>query len=370
MFKQISQSFLLSALVLFGVSAQANDMRVKDLTTIEGVRPNQLIGYGLIVGLDGTGDKTNQSPFTSQSIVSMLNKSGVVIPPETLIQTKNTAAVMVTAELPAYAQPGQRIDITVSSLGNAKSIRGGTLLMTPLKAIDGEIYAVAQGNVVVVGAGAEASGSSTKVNHLSAGRIPNGAIVEATVLNPALNQATLNLQLNRNDFGNATNIAAAINKKFGDGTAFPESGRTVSLRLPDANTEKIRFISQVQDITVSGATEPARVVINARTGSVAVNQAVKLSPSAVAHGNLTISIRTQPIFSQPNAFGSGETAQAEVSDIQIEQENGELIQLPLASSLTDLVKALNTMGATPSDLVAILQALKESGSLQAELTVI
>lgn len=350
--------------------AHANNVRVKDLASIQGVRSNQLIGYGLIVGLDGTGDRTNQTPFTSQSLTAMLIQSGVAIDPNARLNTRNIASVMVTAELPAYLQPGQRIDVTVSSVGNAKSIRGGTLLMTPLKGVDGEIYAVAQGNIVVVGAGAESAGSSVQINHLSAGRIPQGAIVEAAVSNPALESNRIDLLLNTNDFGNATNISAAINNVFGDGVAFPQSGRTVTLKLPEDMTKKIEFLSIVQDLEVKGAVEPARVIINARTGSVAMNQSVKLTPSAVAHGNLTIQVKTAPLISQPAPFGQGETVVAEVSEISIEEAGGEIINLPLSSTLKDLVSALNQMGAKPSDLVAILQALKESGSLQAELSII
>lgn len=350
--------------------SNASQARVKDLASIQGVRSNPLIGYGLIVGLDGTGDKTNQTPFTSQSVISMLNQSGVVIPPDLRLQTKNAASVMVTAELPPYSQPGQRIDVTVSSIGNAKSIKGGTLLMTPLKGVDGQIYAIAQGNVVVTGAGAEANGSSTKINHLSAGRVPNGAMVEAAVDNPALSEPTLDLQLHTTDFSNASSIAAAINLRFGDGVAFPKSGRSVQLRLPDSTAEKIEFLSVVQDLVVSDAVQPARIIVNARTGSVVMNQAVKLLPSAVAHGNLTIQIRSAPVISQPNPFGRGETVVTEASDIQIEQSGGELIQLPPASTLTDLVRTLNTLGAKPQDLVSIIQALKESGSIRAELTII
>lgn len=365
---------LLAAIVLLALSAGLRPVqaeRIKDLATVQGVRTNQLIGYGLIVGLDGSGDQTTQAPFTTQSLATMLQQLGVTLPPGVNPQLKNTAAVMVTAQLPAYAQPGQPIDVTVSSIGNAKSLRGGTLILTPLKGADGLIYAMAQGNVVVGGAGAAAAGSKVQINHLSAGRVPSGATVERAVPNAVLENDTIQLELKTTDFTAATQVADAINRKAGAAGAVAQAidARVIRVKLP-AGDKRVAFMSELENIDVSAVTPPARVIVNARTGSVVMNQSVTLAPSAVAHGNLSVSISTTPSVSQPGAFSQGSTVVTEKADIQIKQDGAALMMLDSGAKLADVVKALNSLGATAQDLIAILQALKAAGSLKAELEII
>lgn len=373
------QSFIKSTLAALAVAASvlvaapANataQVRIRDLASVQGVRSNPLYGYGIVVGLDGTGDQTTQTPFTTQSIISMLQQSGVNLPPGTNMQLKNVASVMVTANLPAFAQPGQTVDVTVASLGNAKSLRGGLLLMTPLKGADGRVYALAQGQLVVGGAGASASGSKTQINHLSAGRIPNGGQIELAVASPFNLGDTLTLELNSTDFSNATRMVAAINKTFGDGTAQALDGRTVRVRAPQSPDDRVAFLSRVQDLSISESIATAKVIINARTGSVVMNQAVALEPCAVAHGNLTVKISTTPVVSQPAPFSQGQTVVTQQSNIEVSQAGGQLIEMKGGAQLSDVVKALNALGATPADLISILQAMQQAGSLKAELEVI
>ena len=357
--------------LLLTIAAPVRAERIKEIATLQGVRTNQLLGYGLVVGLDGSGDQTTQAPFTTQSLGTMLQQLGVTLPPGVNPQLKNTAAVMITTQLPAYAQPGQPIDVTVSSIGNAKSLRGGTLLLTPLKGADGLIYAMAQGNVVVGGAGASAAGSKVQINHLSAGRVPGGATVERAVPNLVLENDTIQLELKTTDFTAATQVADAINRKAGAGGAIAQAidARVIRVKLP-ANDKRVAFLSELENIDVSSVTPPARVIVNARTGSVVMNQSVTLAPSAVAHGNLSVSISTTPMVSQPNAFSGGTTVATEKADIQIKQDGAALMMLESGAKLADVVKALNSLGATAQDLIAILQALKAAGSLKAELEII
>lgn len=350
--------------------AQAQAVRLKEIAAVQGVRPNQLMGYGLVVGLDGTGDQTTQTPFTAQSLNAMLQQMGITVPAGTPMQVKNVAAVLVTATLPPFAQPGQPLDINVSSLGNAKSLRGGTLIATPLKGADGQVYALAQGNVVVVGAGASAGGSKVTVNHLSAGRIPAGATVERAVPSPWLQGTAIQYDLQSDDFNTAREVANAINKAKGPGTAEALSGRSVMVRLPQQAGDRVAFMADLENIAIDRATPSAKIVVNARTGSIVMNQAVTIGPCAVAHGNLSVTISSTPVVSQPNPLSQGQTVVTEKADIQINQEPGTLIQMPAGSKLTDVVKALNTLGANPQDLLAILQAMKAAGALQAELEVI
>ncbi|HEY1090689.1 MAG TPA: flagellar basal body P-ring protein FlgI [Burkholderiaceae bacterium] len=358
------------AAALFLLAGVADAARIKELAAVAGVRSNQLTGYGLVVGLDGTGDQTTQAPFTGQSLTAMLQQFGVLMPAGVQMQPRNIAAVMVTAQLPAFAQPGQAIDINVSSIGNAKSLRGGTLVATALKGADGQIYALAQGNLIVGGAGAAAGGSKVTVNHLSAGRIPGGAQVERVVANGLQNGDTIRLDLDAADFATASKVAHAINRVKGAGTALALDGRVVSVKAPNSPDARVAFLADLENISVELADPAARVVINARTGSVVVNQAVTLSPCAIAHGNLTVTISSTPIVSQPGPLSSGQTVVAQKTDIAINQQPGALIQLPAGVKLTDVVKALNTLGATPQDLLAILQAMKTAGALMAELEVI
>jgi flagellar P-ring protein precursor FlgI len=346
------------------------NVRIKELAAVQGVRSNQLLGYGLVVGLDGTGDQATQSPNTTQSLQSLLQQLGVTLPPGVSLSPRNVAAVLVTAQLPPFAQPGQTIDVTVSSMGNSKSLRGGTLIATPLRGADGQIYALAQGNLLVGGAGASAGGSKVQINHLSAGRIPEGASVERSVPTPLLDGEALTLGVNASDYATAAAIAEAINRHHGDDTATPLDGRSVRVKMPAQPGARLAFLAAIENLTVQLAQPAARVVLNARTGSVIVNDAVTLGPCAVAHGNLSVTISTTPVVSQPNALAGGQTVQAEKSDIAISQQGGALIALPAGAKLADVVKALNSLGATPMDLLAILQAMKTAGALNAEIEVI
>jgi len=359
----------LLAIGLMMITPLARAERIKDISNIQGVRANQLIGYGLVVGLDGTGDMTTQTPFTVQSIISMMNQLGITIPPGTSLQLKNVAAVMVTSSLPAFAQPGQTLDVTVSSMGNAKSLRGGTLLMTPLKGADGQIYAMSQGNLVVGGVGAAANGSQTQINHLSVGRISEGATVERALPNTLLHQDIVKLELKESDFSTANNVVEAINKKFGPMTAQAESGRVIQVRPPESMS-RVSFLANLETINVALAATPAKIILNARTGSVVMNKAVTLDSCAVSHGNLSVVINTSPVISQPGPFSNGQTVSTAVSEININKEPGKVLKLNNGANLADVVKALNAIGTTPQDLLAILQAMKAAGALNAELEVI
>jgi flagellar P-ring protein precursor FlgI len=362
-------ALLASAALWWPVPAQA--ARIKEVASIQGVRSNQLVGYGLVVGLDGTGDQNTQAPFATQSLLAMLQQMGVTVPPGQNMQLKNLATVMVTAQLPAFAQPGQTIDVNVSSLANAKSLRGGTLIATPLKGADGQVYAMAQGNLIVGGAGASAAGSKVQINHLSAGRIPEGATVERAVATPLAQGDSIQLDLNSSDYSTAREVVNAINQRMGPGTADALDGRAIRVRMPGSADARVAFLAEIQNLDVRPATPAAKVVINARTGSVVMNQAVTLSACAVAHGNLSVTINSTPVVSQPNALSTGgQTVVAQKSDIAITQQGGSLVEMPAGGKLTDVIKALNALGATPQDLLAILQAMKSAGALNAELEVI
>lgn len=365
----ISLALVLAAATLaWPHDAQA--ARLKEVAAVQGVRANQLVGYGLVVGLDGTGDQTTQTPFTTQSLNAMLQQMGVTVPPGTSIQLRNVAAVMVTASLPPFSQPGQTIDVNVSSMGNAKSLRGGTLIATPLKGADGQVYALAQGNLIVGGAGASAGGSKVQVNSLNAGRVPAGATVERAVPTPLAQGDTLQLDLNSADYSTARDVVKAINARMGEGSAQALDGRTVRVRMPASPDARVAFLAEIENLPIALSAPAARVVVNARTGSVVVNQAVTLAPCAVAHGSLSVTISSTPVISQPGPLSGGQTVQAEKADIAIKQDAGSLIQLPAGTQLTDVVKALNSLGATPQELLAILQAIKAAGALNAELEVI
>jgi flagellar P-ring protein precursor FlgI len=347
--------------------------RIKDLVTIQGVRGNQLIGYGLVVGLDGSGDQTTQTPFTVQSIINMLTQLGVNLPPATSLQLRNVAAVMVTASLPAFARPGQTIDVTVSSMGNAKSLRGGTLVMTPLKGADGQVYAIAQGNVLVGGIGASSQGgaSSVQVNHLSVGRISGGATVEREVRSTLGQGEYVNLELTTTDFTTARRVVDAINTQVAEGAATALDGRMIQVRAPEGNDQRVAFLASIENLSVQPAPAMAKVIVNGRTGSVVMNQSVTLETCAVAHGNLSVIVSSEPVISQPSPFSSvGQTVQAERAQVEIRADKGAIVMLQNSVSLSEVVKALNAIGATPQDLLAILQAMKAAGALRAELEVI
>jgi flagellar P-ring protein precursor FlgI len=348
----------------------AQAARIKEVASVQGVRPNQLTGFGLVFGLDGTGDQATQAPYTPQAFAAFLQQSGIVLPPGVTMSPKNLAAVVVTAELPAFAQPGQRIDVNVSSAGNAKSLRGGLLLATALRGADGQVYALAQGNLIVGGAGAAAGGSKVQINHLAAGRVPEGATVERSVPTNLATNGLLQLDLQSNDFATARAVARAINDSKGAGVAQAMDGRVVQVRMPAQASDYVSFLADIENLDVRLERPAARVVINARTGSVVMNEAVTLNSCAVAHGSLTVTVNSTPVISQPGAFSQGNTVQAEKVDIAITQQGGALMQLPAGAKLADVVRALNTLGASPQDLLAILQALKSAGALNAELQVI
>ena len=364
------------AVVVLGctvLAAPSFAIRIKEVAEIEGVRSNQLTGFGLVVGLDGTGDQTTQMPYTSQGLSNYLQQLGITLSATTAasLQLKNVAAVLVTTQLPAFARPGQTLDVNVSSLGNSKSLKGGTLIGTALKGVDGEIYALAQGNLIVAGAGASAGGSKVQINHLSAGRIPAGAQVERVVPTTLQEGDSISLGLSATDFQTARRVAQSINRRFGEGSAQALDGRTVKVRAPTDPNARVTFVAEMEELTLEPSIPAAKVVINARTGSIVLNQSVTLGPCAIAHGNLSVSISSTPIISQPNALSTGgQTVVAEKASIQIRQEPGILIQLPAAPLLADVVRALNALGATPQDLLAILQAIKAAGALNAELEVI
>jgi flagellar P-ring protein precursor FlgI len=346
--------------------------RIKDMVSIAGVRANQLVGYGLVVGLNGSGDQSSLTQFTVQSMKSMLAQLGVVMPDNINPQLKNVAAVMINPELPAFAKAGQTIDVTVSSIGNASSLRGGALLMSPLKGADGQIYAIAQGNLIVGGFGIQGEdGSQITVNIPSSGRIPNGATIEREVLSafdapvPAL---TLNLH--QSDFTTAQNLAEQINLAFGEGTAMPIDGASIRVAAPVENDDKVAFMSLLENLEVDPGEAPARIIVNSRTGTVVIGSHVVVEEAAVAHGNLTVTIAENDTVSQPNAFSQGQTQTVSNSTLVVEEENNRMFLFKPGVSLDELVRAVNQVGASPSDLVAILEALEQVGALRAELIVI
>jgi flagellar P-ring protein precursor FlgI len=360
---------LILCMLLLAPLAQAE--RIKDLASVAGVRDNQLLGYGLVVGLDGTGDQTSQTPFTVQSLKSMLNQLGISIPEGVNPQVKNVAAVTVSAVLPAFSKPGQNIDVTVSSIGNAKSLRGGTLLMTPLKGADGEVYAVAQGNLVVGGFGAQGSdGSSITVNIPSVGRIPSGASVERAVAN-AFNQGNhLTLNLHRADFTTANRLAKAINDTIGMGTATALDGSSVQVNAPRDSSQRVSYVAMLENLQVQPGEAAAKIIVNSRTGTVVIGQNVKVMPAAVSHGSMTVTISEEPTVSQPAPLAGGQTAMVPGSEISVEEESSRMFLFDPGVDLQEIVRAVNQVGAAPGDLMAILEALKEAGALRAELIVI
>lgn len=358
------------ACVLFQAAPRAE--RIKDLAVVAGVRPNQLLGYGLVVGLDGTGDQTSQTPFTVQSLKSMLAQYGVVVPPDVNPQLKNVAAVTVHAELPAFAKPGQFIDVTVSSIGNAKSLRGGSLLMTPLRGADGQVYALAQGNLVVGGLGVRGNdGSSVSINIPSVGRVPNGATVERSVQSPFASMEHLYLNLHTADFTSAQRIADAVNTALDDADmAAPIDGGTVKIKAPSIASQRVGFIAFLEELEVTPGAAPAKVIVNSRTGTIVIGSHVRVSPAAVTHGSLTVSITADPLVSQPGALSAGQTEVVPRDNIEVTQESNRMFLFDSGVSLNEIVQAVNQVGAAPSDLVAILEALKQAGALHAELIVI
>lgn len=368
--KKLSTLLATLAMVLLAVPASAE--RIKDLASVGGVRNNQLIGYGLVVGLNGTGDRTTQAKFTIQTLRNMLEQLGITIPPGTNLQLNNIAAVVVSTDLPAFAKPGQTIDVTVSSIANAESLRGGTLLMTPLKGINGSVYAIAQGNLVVGGLGASGNdGSSVTINIPSVGRIPNGATVEREVPMRFAQGSTLALNLHRADFTTATRLAEGINAFVGDGTARPRDATTVDVLAPADPGQRTTFLSMLENLSIDPGEAPARVIINSRTGTVVISTHVRVTPAAVAHGSLVVTITEDYDVSQPAPFTrNGRTVITPDSQVDVEQQDSYMFLFEPGVDLNEIVQAVNNVGAAPGDLVAILEALREAGALRAELVVI
>jgi flagellar P-ring protein FlgI len=359
---------LLSSLLL---CAPARAERVKDLASVSGVRGNQLVGYGLVVGLNGTGDQTSQAPFTIQSIKNMLAKFGVTIPDTANPQLKNVAAVTVHADLPPFSKAGQTIDVTVSSIGNAGSLRGGSLIMTPLRGVDGEVYAVAQGSLIVSGFGAEAKdGSRVSVNIPSSGRIPNGASVEREVPNSFATEPYVVLNLNTPDFTTAARLMDGINKLLGTDTARAIDAVSVRVNAPVDPSQRIAYLSTLESIEIEPGDAPARVIVNSRTGTVVISSRVRVTPAAVAHGSLSVTITERQDVSQPNAFGAGTTITTPRSTIDVQEAAARMFVFQAGVNLDEIVRAVNQVGAAPGDVVAILEALKECGALRAQLIVI
>jgi flagellar P-ring protein precursor FlgI len=360
---------LTAALALTATPTQAE--RVKDLASVSGVRTNQLVGYGLIVGLDGTGDQTSQAPFTVQSIKNMLAQFGVTVPPQSNPQLKNVAAVTVHAELPPFAKPGQTIDVSVSSIGNAGSLRGGTLLLAPLRGADGEVYAMAQGSLIVSGFGVSGrDGSRIAVNVPSGGRIPGGATVEREVRSNFAMGQTVTLNLNSPDFTTATRLAEGINRMLGAGTAAAIDAVSVQVLAPADPSQRIAYVSTLEQLEIQPGEAPARVIINSRTGTVVIGSNVRVLPAAVSHGSLSVTITERTDVSQPNAFAAGQTVEVPRSEIEIDQPKARMFKFEAGVNLDAIVDAVNRVGAAPGDLVAILEALKQAGALRAELIVI
>lgn len=361
--------FLVLAAVAFAGAAGAE--RIKDVASVAGVRANQLVGYGLVVGLDGTGDQTSQTPFTVQSVKAMLAAQGISLPPNETLQLQNVAAVMVTAELPPFAKPGQTIDVTVASLGNADSLRGGLLLMTPLKGADGQVYGIAQGNVIVSGFSASgADGSSITVNIPSSGRIPDGATVERAVPSPFALGNSVVLNLHTPDFTTAKRMADAINDMLGSETAQALDAVSVKVRAPQDVDQRVSFVSFLENLEFEPGQAPARVIVNARTGTIVIGSEVRVMPAAVTHGSLTVTISENLEVSQPNPLADGATVVTPDTEILVEEQANPMFLFAPGTELSEIVSAVNRVGAAPSDLVAILQALKQAGALRAELIVI
>ena len=372
--------------------------RIKDLANIAGVRDNQLVGYGLVVGLDGTGDKTSQSPFTQQTFRNMLVQFGIKMPANRSFELKNVAAVAISAKLPPFSKIGQTIDITVSSLGNSTSLRGGELLMAELRGADNQVYAVAQGSVIVSGFGAQGSdGSKVTVNSTSSGRIPNGATIEKAIAPPFVKNGIITFELLEPDFSTATAVARAINKKFNKTIAKPTDASSINVNLrpyvravylnaehnykdeimhqttPDGPInlgDYVKYISRIENILVNPASSRARIIVNSRTGTIVIDENVMISPVAVAHGNLSVVVSEKPFVSQPNAFAEGRTVEGTASDISINQQPGRAFLLQTGISLKDLVDEINRVGAAPGDIISILEAVKAAGALHADLEII
>ena len=360
---------ILATLAATLLATPATADRIKDLGGFQGIRTNQLTGYGVVVGLPGTGDDNLE--YTVQSLKAVASRFGLQLPPGVNPGMKNAAVVLITAELPPFAKPGQKLDITVASMGKAKSLRGGSLILTPLLGADGQIYAMAQGNLAVGGLGAEgADGSRIVINVPSTGRIPEGATVERAVATGFDQTPNLTFNLARADFTTAQNVAAAINQRFGAGIADATDGVSIAVRAPTGADRRATLMSMIENLDVVSAEPPAKVIVNARTGTVVINSAVRVGPAAITHGKMTVRIDEKPQVSQPAPFSGGQTVVTPNSAVAVEEERRPMFLLAPGPKLADIVKAVNAIGASPADLVAILEALKEAGALKAELIVL
>jgi flagellar P-ring protein precursor FlgI len=366
----VVRAALLAAALLTPIAGHAE--RIKDLASVAGVRGNELVGFGLVVGLDGTGDQTSQTPFTIQAMKNMLAQLGVLVPDNVNPQLRNVAAVTVQATLPPFAKPGQTLDITVSSIGNAQSLRGGSLLMTPLRGADGQIYALAQGNLVVGGFGvAGDDGSRVSLNVPSTGRVPNGATVERMVPTSLGTTDSLILNLHSADFTTAARLTQSINASLGAGTAESVDAISVRVRAPASEADRVAYLAHIENLEVEPAAAAAKVIVNSRTGTVVIGSNVRVSPAAVAHGSLVVRITETALVSQPNQFARGSTVVVGQSDIDVQQQgDNRMFLFEPGTDLNDIVEAVNQVGAAPGDLVAILEALREAGALRAQLIVI
>lgn len=357
-------------LILSLVQSFAFAERIKDIATLAGVRTNQLVGYGLIVGLNGTGDKSG-TKYTEDSFANMLTQLGINVPAGTKLNSKNIAAVMVTAHLSSFMKKGQNLDVNVSSIGDAKSLMGGTLLLTPLKGADGRVYAIAQGNLIVSGVSAGGSdGSSVTINVPSGGRIPNGATIEADIPNPFYFSKSLTYNLNAPDFTTAKRMSEAINETMGPGTAKAIDAASIQITAPQNLDQRVDYVSVIENIEFKAAEAIAKVIINSRTGTVVISSNVVVKSAAVSHGNLVVSITETPVISQPNAFARGRTVSTKQSQVNVEQKNNHAFLLPKSVTLKEIVKGINAVGAAPTDVIAILEALQQAGALTATIIVI
>lgn len=361
----------LALFVFVGWHQYASAARLKDIAAVEGVRSNQLIGYGLVVGLDGTGDQTNQAPFTTQSFATMLKQFGITVPEGVKFQLKNVAAVAIHAEIPAFAKPGQSLDITVSSIANAKSLRGGSLLLAPLRGVDGQVYALAQGNLIVGGFGAEGKdGSKVTVNVPSVGRIPNGALVERAVPTRFGDNGRIVFNLHTADFTTAKRVARSINDLLGPEVASAMDAVSISVQAPQNPSHRVDFLSLLENLEVEPGEVAAKVVINSRTGTIVVGQHVRVEPVAITHGSLTVTVKENVEVSQPNPLAQGQTVVVPNSQVGVTEETSPMFKFNPGPTLDDIVRAVNEVGAAPGDLMAILEALRQSGALKAEIMVI
>lgn len=358
-------------LLLLSTSMSVHAERIKDLASIAGIRDNPLLGYGLVVGLDGTGDQTASVTFTEQSLRSMLVQYGVTVPPNVKLQPKNVAAVSIHAVLPPFSKPGQKIDVTASSLGNSKSLRGGTLLMSPLRGANGEVYAVAQGNLAVGGLGvAGADGSSIAINVPSVGRIPNGATVERAVPSPFADSKDITFNLHEPDFTTARRMVDAINAALGTKEAQALDAVSIAVRAPMDTSKRVAFVGYLEELQIEPGQSAGKIIVNSRTGTIVIGSNVTVGPAAVTHGSLTVTINEDVQVTQPNALANGETVVNPDTQIAVEQEDTRMFELNRGTTLSDIVQAINNVGAAPGDLVAILEALKQAGALRAQLIII